>query len=263
MPILLLPIVMRLKTPEEIEILREGGKRHREILSELASQVKPGISTLILEEEALRLVKEGGDKPAHLGYQPRGAKRPFPAALCISINDEIVHGIPNEKVRVIKNGDIVSIDLSLEHKGLITDSAITVPCGVIDDESKKLLKVSQGALERGIEAAVSGHTIGDIGEAITRAVRASKFSLAEDLAGHGVGYEIHEDPLVPNFGVRGEGLKLVPGLVIAIEPMVNVGLPAIKTMRDGYTIKTRDGSRSAHFEHTVAITEKGNIILTL
>ena len=218
---------MRLKTPEEIKILREGGKRHRKILSELASQVKPGISTLILEEEALRLVKEGGDKSAHLGYQPRGAKRPFPAALCISINDEIVHGIQNEKVRVIKNGDIVSIDLSLEHKGLITDSAITVPCGVIDDESKKLLKVAQDALERGIEVAVPGHTVGNIGEAITRAVRSSKFSLAENLAGHGVGYEIHEDPLVPNFGAKGEGLKLVPGLVIAIEPMVNVGSPAI------------------------------------
>ena len=137
---------MRLKTAQEIKILREGGKRHAEILFLLARQVKPGISTMILEEEALRLIREGGDKPAHLGYKPRGAKRPFPAALCLSINDEIVHGIPNENIRLINEGDIVSIDLSLEHDGLITDSAITVPCGVIDDESQRLLDITREAL---------------------------------------------------------------------------------------------------------------------
>lgn len=256
------PMTIRLKTLQEIKTLREGGKRHAEILSLLAKQVKPGISTLILEEEAMRLVKESGDKPAHLGYRPRGAERPFPAALCISINDEIVHGIPNEKVRVINDGDIVSIDLSLEHKGMVTDSAITVPCGAIDDESKKLLDITRKALYAGIKAAVAGNTTGDIGEAIIRTVKPSGFSIAEDLVGHGVGYEIHEEPFVPNFGMRGKGEKLMPGLVIAIEPMVNVGHSGIEVAEDGYTIKTRDGSRSAHFEHTVAITEKGNIILT-
>lgn len=255
--------MVRLKTEEEIEILREGGKRHREILSLLGKLVKPGVATMILEEEALRLIREGGDKPAHLGYKPRGNRRPFPAALCLSINDEIVHGIPNENVRVIKDGDIVSIDLSLEHKGLITDSAITVPCGVTDDETERLLKVTEKALYAGIEVARPGNTVGDIGEVISDTVEPTGFSLAEDLAGHGVGYEIHEEPFIPNVGISGEGEKLLPGMVIAIEPMVNVGKPGIKLAKDGYTITTRDGSRSAHFEHTVAITEKGNIILTL
>lgn len=255
-------MTIRLKTAQEIKILREGGKRHAEILSLLAQRVKPGISTLFLEEEALRLIREGGDKPTHLGYKPRGAKRPFPAALCLSINDEIVHGIPNENIRVINEGDIVSIDLSLEHNGMVTDSAVTVPCGAIDDESRKLLDVTQKALYAGIRAAKPGNTTGDIGEAITDTVEPSGFSIADDLVGHGVGFEIHEEPYVPNFGIGGKGEKLVPGLVIAIEPMVNIGSSAIKNSSDGYTIKTRDGSRSAHFEHTVAITEKGNIILT-
>jgi len=255
-------MTIRLKTPEEIAILREGGKRHAEILAELKKLVKPGVSTLILEEEALRLIKEYGDKPAHLGYHPSWAKRPFPAALCVSINNEIVHGIPNENVRVINDGDIVSIDLSLEHKGLITDSAITVACGAIDDESKKLLEVTEKALYAGIKAALPGNALGDIGEAISSVVESSGFSIADDLSGHGVGYQIHEEPYVPNVGVAGKGEKLVTGLVIAIEPMVNIGTGANKYLKDGYTIVTRDGSRSAHFEHTVAITEKGNIILT-
>lgn len=255
-------MTIHLKTPEEIKILKEGGKRHAEILSKLALEVEPGVSTLILEEEALRLIKEGGDKPAHLGYRPRGATRPFPAALCLSINDEIVHGIPNERVKIIREGDLVSIDLSLEHKGMITDGAITVPCGVVDDEARELIKVTKEALQKGVEIAKPGNTVGDIGEAITKVIELTKFSLAQDLAGHGVGYKIHEDPLVPNYGIKGKGEKLVPGLVIAIEPMVNIGSGAIRVSSDGYTIKTRDGSRSAHFEHTVAITEKGNIVLT-
>ena len=252
----------RLKTPEEIEILKEGGRRHAEILSLLASQVRPGVSTLILEEEALRLIREGGDKPAFLGYKPQGARRKFPAALCVSINDEIVHGIPNEIERIIKEGDVVSLDLGLLHKGLITDAAITVGCGSIDDEARKLIKITKMALDRGIEVIGPGKSVGDIGVAISEAVRPSGFTLATNLTGHGVGFSVHEDPLVPNFGNSGEGEKLVPGMVIAIEPMVNVGKPSIKLSSDGYTIRTRDGSRSAHFEHTVAITLKGHIILT-
>ncbi|MFZ2048807.1 MAG: type I methionyl aminopeptidase [Minisyncoccia bacterium] len=254
--------MIKLKSKKEIETMREGGKLHSEILRELAKMVEPGMSTLILEEEALRLIKEKGAKAAHLGYTPSGASRPFPAALCVSINDEIVHGIPNEKPKILNQGDIVTIDLSLLHKGLITDAAITVPVGAIDDEDIRLLKVTKHALRAGIEVARPGNTVGDIGEAIGDIIEAAGFSIAEDLAGHGVGYQIHEDPFVPNFGRSGEGEKLVPGMVIAIEPMVNVGKPGIKVMSDGYTIKTRDGSRSAHFEHTVAITEKGNIVLT-
>ena len=253
---------IRLKTPEEIEILREGGKRLAEILSILASKVKPGISSLLLEEEALRLIKEGGDKPAFLGYRPQGAKRPFPAALCLSINEEIVHGIPNETEKIIKEGDIVSLDFGILHRGLITDAAITVPAGIIDEESQKLILTTREALLSGIKVALPGATIGDIGAAISRVVRASGFTLADDLVGHGVGYVVHEDPFVPNFGIEGRGEKLVPGLVIALEPMVNIGKSGIKVLPDGYTIVTRDGSRSAHFEHSIAITEKGNIILT-
>jgi methionyl aminopeptidase len=254
--------MIKLKTKEEIAILREGGKRHAEILRALGEMVEPGMSTLILEEEAARLIHAGGDKPAHLGYTPEGAPRPFPAILCVSINDEIVHGIPNEIPKVLNQGDVVTIDLSLIHKGMFTDSAITVGVGTIDDELKELLQVTREALEAGIKAAKSGNFVGDIGEAIADVIDISPFSLAEDLVGHGVGYAIHEDPYVPNFGFAGEGEKLVPGMVIAIEPMVNVGKGAIKLMKDGYTIKTKDGSRSAHFEHTVAITETGNIVLT-
>lgn len=243
--------------------MKEGGQRHAEILRALAEMVKPGVSTLILEEEALRLIKEGGDKPAFLGYTPEGARRPFPAALCLSINEEIVHGIPNEKERLIQEGDIVSLDLGLIHKGLITDSAITVGCGAISDEDRELLKYTKLALDRGIEAAKLGNTIGDIGFAINAVARETPFSLAEDLVGHGVGHSVHEEPLVPNFGEKGRGAKLVAGMVLAIEPMLNVGKGAIKGTKDGYTIVTKDGSRSAHFEHTIAITEKGPIILTL
>lgn len=255
--------MIRLKSPEEIEIMREGGRRLAKILSVLASKVRPGISAFELEEEALRLIKEGGDKPAFLGYQPQGAKRPFPAALCVSINDEIVHGIPNEAEKIIKEGDIVSLDFGILHRGLITDAAVTVPAGAIDEQSKKLIEITKMSLENGIKAAQLGNTIGDIGAAISKVVQPSGFTLADNLVGHGVGYRVHEDPYVPNFGIGGKGEKLVAGLVIAIEPMVNAGQSHTQISSDGYTIKTRDGSRSAHFEHSIAITEKGNIILTL
>ncbi|MEX0919178.1 MAG: type I methionyl aminopeptidase [Parcubacteria group bacterium] len=255
--------MIRLKTEEEIEILKEGGRRHAEILESLASMVKPGLSALELEEKALELIEERGDKPAFLGYKPDGAKRVFPAALCVSINEEIVHGIPNEKKKILKEGDIVTLDLGIIHKGLITDSAVTVPVGKVSVEAERLIETTKQALARGIESAQPGNTTGDIGLAISEVVASSGFTLARDLAGHGVGFGVHEDPFVPNFGRSGEGDELVEGLVIAIEPMVNIGKSAIKVMDDGYTIKTGDNSLSAHFEHTVAITKKGNIILTL
>ncbi|MBX4195926.1 type I methionyl aminopeptidase [Candidatus Parcubacteria bacterium] len=254
--------MINLKTKDEIQTMHEGGRRHAEILRALSEMVAPGVSTLILEEEAQRLIKAHGDKPAFLNYSPAGASRPFPAALCVSINEEIVHGIPNEKERILNQGDVVSLDLGLIHKGLITDSAVTVPVGAVDDESRKLLDVAKRALDAGIRAAKPGNYTGDIGAAICKVVGGTGFSLAEDLAGHGVGYSVHEDPYVPNVGVAGEGDELVPGMVIAIEPMVNVGGSEISDTDDGYTIVTADGLRSAHFEHTVAITEKGNIILT-
>lgn len=254
--------MIEIKSPTDIETMQEGGKRHKEILSYLVTLVKPGVSTLYLEEEARRMIEEGGDTAAFLNYTPLGAVRPYPAALCVSINEEIVHGIPNENEKILTEGDLVSLDLGLVHKGLITDSAVTVGVGNIDEEGKKLLEISKRALDAGIKVAIGGNHVGDIGFAISEVVRGTGFSLAEDLAGHGVGYRVHEDPFVPNVGIKREGDELMPGMVIAIEPMVNAGSGAIRHMKDGYTIKTKDGKKSVHFEHTIAITEKGNIILT-
>lgn len=255
-------MAIKIKTPADIEILREGGKRHAFILGEIAKAVAPGVTTLSLDELAARLIAEGGDKPAFLGYKPYGARRPYPASLIVSINDEVVHGIPNEGEKVLKEGDIVSLDLGLVHKGLITDGAVTVPVGKVSQEAAQLLKVTKEALALGIKAAQPGHTVGHIGEAIESFVLPHGFGIVRELAGHGVGYKVHEDPYVPNYGVAGEGDVLVPGMVIAIEPMVNVGGEKIKLDKDGYTYRTKDGSLSAHFEHTVLITEKGPEIIT-
>lgn len=254
--------MITIKTQEEIAILREGGKRLAFILSELEKMVAPGVSTKALDDRARELALEGGDQPSFLNYQPDGAKRPYPASLCVSINDEVVHGIPNEHPRDLKDGDIVSLDMGIVHKGLITDSAITVAVGKIDDEARQLLKITREALQKGIEAARGGARVGDIGHAIESYTAEYPFSHAEGLAGHGVGYKVHEDPYVPNTGKAGTGIVLKPGMVIAIEPMLNLGTGKIKLDQDGYTYRTRDGKRSAHFEHTIAITDGAPIILT-
>ena len=252
-----------IKTKKEIEALREGGKRHAFILSELAKAVKPGVTTQSLEDLAIRLIAEGGDTAAFLNYKPYGAKRPYPASLCVSINDEIVHGIPNEGEKILKEGDVVSLDLGLVHKGMITDSAITVPVGKVDSESKALLSDTKKALMLGIKAAKGGGYVGDIGAAIEGYASPRGYGIVRELAGHGVGRAVHEDPYVPNYGEKGTGEELVPGMVIAIEPMLNIGTEQIKLDKDGYTYRSADGSKSAHFEHTVLITEKGCDILTL
>lgn len=250
------------KTPEEIEILREGGRKLAEILEELKKNTFVGQRAIFLEELAIKLIKEKGAEPAFLNYAPEGRKA-FPAAVCISVNDEIVHGVPHSHEEPFKEGDIVSLDTGIIYKGLITDSAITVGVGKIDAEAKKLLKATRESLDKGIKAAKLGNHIGDIGFAIENEAKKYGFSIAEGLAGHGVGYEIHEDPYVPNYGRPGDGLELKPGLVIAIEPMFCIGSGKIVTdKKDGFTIKTKDGKRSAHFEHTIAITEKGTVVLT-
>jgi methionyl aminopeptidase len=254
--------MIKIKKNEEIEIMKEGGKRHSYILSEVAKIVKPGVSTQALEDLANKLILEGGDKAAFLNYKPRGAKRPFPSSLCVSVNNEIVHGIPNENPTILQEGDIVSIDLGLTHGGLITDSAITVPVGDVSEENKKLIEHCKEALYLGIKQAKGGNHIGDIGHAIESFIRPLGYGLSEGLAGHGVGYKVHEDPFVPNEGKPGRGEKLVPGMVIAIEPMVTLGSSQITLAKDGYTYKTKDGSNAAHFEHTIAITEGDPIILT-
>lgn len=249
-----------IKTKEEIEILREGGKRLASVLRKVKHAVRPGVSTKELDEIAFSEIKALGDEPAFLNYQPYGASYPYPASLCVSVNEEIVHGIPGD--RVLKEGDIVSIDLGLKHKGYFTDHAVTVPVGKISKQDQELLAVTEEALNIGIEAIKAGGNVGDIGYAIEQYVKEFGFGIVRGLSGHGVGVHIHEDPYVPNYGKMGQGEKLVPGMVIAIEPMITLGNPAMKTLKDGYTIVSKDGSRAAHFEHTVAITEKGAEILT-
>ena len=255
--------MITVKTPEEIKILREGGRRLAGILHKVAQHAVSGVSTLELDTCARTLAIEGGDTPSFLGYRPHGAKRLYPASLCVSINDEVVHGIPNESPKILKEGDIVSLDMGLIHRKLITDCAITIGVGVIDAEAIKLLEITKKALSKGIGAIKAGHTTGDIGYAVERCIKPYGYGIVRELAGHGVGYEIHEDPYIPNFGKKGEGETLRAGMVIAIEPMINEGTEKVLLDKDGYTFRTKDGKRSAHFEHTVAITEKGAVILTL
>ncbi len=250
-----------IKTPKEIEILREGGKRLATILNKVKERVAPGVSTWDLDKYAEKLITETGDTPAFLNYRPEGAIKPFPASLCVSVNDEVVHGIPS-KDRILQEGDIVAIDLGLKHKGLFTDMALTVPVGNISSGSAKLLKTTEKALYVGIDAAQNGNTVGDIGHAIESYVRPHRYGIVEVLSGHGVGRAIHEDPYIPNFGKKGKGTKLVPGMVVAIEPMLNNGTKNVTLDEDGYTFHTNDGKKSAHFEHTILITEGEPEILT-
>jgi methionyl aminopeptidase len=250
-----------IKTKEEIEILREGGKILAQTLHKVKEKVKPGVSTYELDKYAEKLIRSGGDVPSFLNYRPDGADLPYPASLCVSVNDEVVHGIPS-KNKILKEGDIVSIDLGLKHKGLFTDMAITVPVGKISDGSKRLIETTEEALMVGISAAQGGNTTGDIGYAIESFVRPHRLGIVDILSGHGVGKKIHEDPYIPNFGKRGSGPKLVPGMVIAIEPMLNNGTKNVVFDDDGYTVRTADGKKSAHFEHTILITEGEPEILT-
>jgi methionyl aminopeptidase len=254
--------MVTIKTKEEIDILREGGRRLATILHAVAGQVKPGVTTDYLDTVAFDLIQAGGDTSAFLNYRPRGVKRPFPASLCVSINDVVVHGIPNEHPHTLKEGDIVSLDLGLIHKGLITDHAVTVAVGSISKEAEKLLDITKKSLAAGIKAAKAGKKTGDVGYAIEKLVRPYGYGIIEELSGHGVGYAVHEDPFVPNFGVPNQGALLKAGMVIAIEPMLTMGEPDIIFEDDEYTVRTSDGSLAAHFEHTIVITEKGSEILT-
>lgn len=252
-----------IKSPEEIEILREGGRRLAGVLHKVRDMVAPGISTKDLDSYAEKLIREMGDEPALLNYKPEGARIPFPATLCVSVNNEVVHGIPNTK-RILKEGDIVSLDLVIKHKGLFTDMTITTGVGKISNGDKKLIDTTEKALAVGISACRAGNRVGDIGYAIQSFVKSKKanYGIVEVLAGHGVGKKIHEDPFVPNFGKAGTGAKLVAGMVIAIEPMLNNGTKHVTLQDDGYTFHTDDGKRSAHFEHTVLITDGDPEILT-
>jgi methionyl aminopeptidase len=254
--------MITLKTDEDVVILREGGQKLARVLRIISEAVRPGVSAHDLNELGDKLIREDGDRPAFFNYTPSGAKRPYPASVCISLNDEIVHGIPNESLKILKEGDIVTIDAGLVHKDRYVDAAITVPVGKIDASAEKLLQVTKGALNAGIGAVKAGNTTGDIGFAIQKYVEPHGFGIVRELCGHGVGFGVHEDPFVPNYGVKGRGARLKAGMVIAIEPMLNEGGADIKLDKDGYTYRTKDGSRSAHFEHTILVTEKGAVVLT-
>lgn len=245
-----------LKSASEIEKMRRAGSIVREVLELVRSLVKPGASTLDLENAAEARIKELGAKPAFKGYHG------FPCVLCTSVNQEVVHGIPSAK-RILKEGDIVSVDCGAIIDGYFGDAAITIPVGnKLDPVTEKLLRVTESSLQAGIAEVKPGAHLGDIGAAVQKVVEDAGFSVVIDFVGHGIGTKMHEDPQVPNYGQRGQGMKLKAGMVIAIEPMVNVGTPDVKVLADGWTAVTTDGSMSAHFEHTVAVTAEGARILT-
>lgn len=252
-------LMMKLKTPREIELLAAGGKILAQILEELSLAAKPGVTSQEIDELARELMKQHGVTSSFLGYQSRGHD-PYPAVTCVSVNEGVVHGIPGK--RKFESGDLVGLDCGIIYEGLFLDAARTVPVGTVSSQAEKLLRVTREALQHGIEQARVGNHIGDIGEAIQAHIEHHGFGVVTQLVGHGVGYAVHEDPQVPNFGKAGTGPVIEAGLVIAIEPMVTVGKPHVMTGKDGWTIETADGSLAAHEEDTIAITEAGPRVLT-
>jgi methionyl aminopeptidase len=243
------------KSTAEIEKMRRSGHIVREVLDHLRGLVAPGVTTMDLEHAAEAKIKDLGAKPAFKGYYD------YPCVLCTSVNDEIVHGIPSEK-RVLNAGDIVSIDCGVVMDGYYGDAAITVPVNGLSPDLRKLLEVTEASLYKGIEQARIGNAVGDVGAAVQEYVEANGFSVVREFVGHGIGTKLHEEPQVPNFGVRGHGARLREGMVLAIEPMVNSGKPGARVLDDKWTAVTADGSCSAHFEHCVAVTKDGPMILT-
>jgi methionyl aminopeptidase len=244
------------KSAAEIERMRHSGRIVRRVLDEVRSMVAPGVTTMDLERAAEKKIAELGAKPAFKGYFD------YPCVLCTSVNEEIVHGIPSEK-RALKDGDIVSIDCGVVLDGYYGDAAITVPVSdAVKPELRKLLTVTEESLYRGIDQALIGNSVGDVGAAVQEHVEAAGFSVVREFVGHGIGTRLHEEPQVPNFGARGHGAKLREGMVLAIEPMVNYGKPETRVLGDKWTAVTVDGSFSAHFEHCVAVTKDGPVILT-
>ncbi|MBQ9517989.1 MAG: type I methionyl aminopeptidase [Eubacterium sp.] len=244
-----------LKSSRELELMKEACIISAQALEVAGEAVKPGVSTWEIDKVAYDFIKKQGAEPNFLGYGG------FPATACISINDEVIHGIPSKK-RIIKDGDIVSIDLGAVKNGYNGDNAATFICGTCSPEVKRLVDTTRESLYVGIEAAVPGGRIGDIGNAVQTYCEERGFSVVRDFVGHGVGTKLHEEPSVPNFGHAGRGIRLLPGMTLAIEPMINLGTYKVKQLSDGWTVKTADGKASAHFEHTIAITDNGPVILT-
>ncbi len=252
--------MIALKSPQEIEIMRAANIIVAEVLAELRRHVRHGATTGELDRIAEDMTRQRGATPAFKGYAPSGTV--FPSSVCTSINDEVVHGIPSEK-RILREGDLIGLDFGVCYKGFYGDAAITVAVGQPDSEAARLMRVTLEALWAGIEQVRVGKRLGDVSAAIQERVERDGFSVVRDFVGHGIGRRLHEEPQVPNFGKRDRGVRLREGMVIAIEPMVNAGAPEVEIKADGWTAVTRDGSRSAHFEHSVAVTSNGPYVLSL
>ena len=244
-----------LKSSRELELMKEACQISAEALLVAGEAVKPGVSTKEIDEIAYKLIKKRGAEPNFLNYGG------FPATACISINDEVIHGIP-KKDRILKDGDIVSIDLGAAKNGYNGDNAATFAAGTCSPEAKRLMDTTRESLYLGIEQAIPGNRIGDISAAVQGYCEERGFGVVREYVGHGVGTKLHEEPSVPNFGHAGRGIRLLPGMTLAIEPMINLGTYKVKQLSDGWTVKTSDGKLSAHFEHTVAITANGPVIMT-
>lgn len=251
--------MISLKSPREIEVMRAANLIVAEVLAQLREHVRPGVTTAELDRIAEELTRQRSAVPAFKGYEVNG--RVFPKNVCISINEEIVHGIPSQK-RVLQEGDIVGIDFGVRYQGLYGDAAITVAVGQTDPKSQRLMQATHEALWAGIEQVRVGHRLGDVSAAIQERAERDGFSVVREFVGHGIGKRLHEEPQVPNFGTRDRGVRLREGMVLALEPMVNAGGADVTIKEDGWTAVTRDGSRSAHFEHSVAVTETGPYVLS-
>ena len=248
------------KSARELELMRSAGRIVAEVLAILVERIEPGMPTKELDRIAEREIRARGGIPSFKGYQPRGAKEKYPASLCVSINNEIVHGVPGK--RVIKEGDLVSLDLGAIYQDFHGDAAVTVGVCRIPPEYQRLLQIARESLDAGIEQVRVGSRLGDIGAAIQRHAESHGYSVVRDYVGHGIGRSLHEDPHVPNYGKPGEGRRLEAGMVLAIEPMLNIGTHETKMLPDNWTVVTADGSLSAHFEHTVAVTPNGPEVFT-
>jgi len=252
--------VIKLKTRDEVIKLKEGGAILARIMRKLKNAAKPGVSAAFLDKLAFKLINDSGGHPSFLNYKPEFATRVFPNSLCVSLNDVIVHGTPSKEI-IFKRGDLISLDLGMEYKGLFTDHAITFGLEPITNQERKLILATYKALMAAVKAARPNRTLGDIGYAVQKEAERYGFKTIKDLTGHGVGYAVHEDPIVFNYGEQKQGLKLTPGLVLAIEPMVTFSNGAVKENSDG-SFSTLDGKKACHFEHTIAILKDKTIILT-
>jgi methionyl aminopeptidase len=253
---------MIISSETEREAIRTSGKCLGEVLDLLRDYVTPGVSTQVLEDRAREMIAARDCKPAFLRYTPRGAKRPYPAALCVSVNDEIVHGIPNEHPKILKEGDVVTLDLGLSWNGFFTDSAVTVPVGSVSDDVYRMIECTTEALMAGIAEARVGNRLGDIGHAVESVARKYKLQYPKELGGHGVGRAVHEEPFIHNYGKKGQGEVIEEGMVLAIEPMFMLGSNKLKLLSDGYTYSTVDGKKTAHQEHTIIVTDGDPEIVT-